>query len=139
MTGVEVLVSGRAPIAADRVTALVAAVLRGERRQGLISVRFVGRDTMRRLHREFKGTSRVTDVLAFALAGPAGRVVGDVYVCPWVAAREARRRRIPVRQEVARYVVHGVLHVLGYDHPDDASRLESPMWRRQERYLEAVG
>lgn len=137
MTVVEVVVSGRSPLAEAQVVDLVQRVLRGERRGGHVSVTFVGRDRMRRMHEEFKGIARVTDVLAFALPGPAGDIVGDVYVCPWVARREARRHRLPVRQELSRYIIHGVLHVLGYDHPDDESRLHSPMWRRQERYLEA--
>lgn len=137
MRAVEVLVSGRSPLRPDRAADLVERVMRGERRGGQISLTFVGRDAMRRMHREYQGVSKVTDVLAFALAGPGDRLVGDIYVCPWVAAREAGRRRLPVREEVSRYVVHGVLHVLGYDHPEDASRLQSPMWRRQERYLEA--
>ena len=43
-----------------------------------------------------------------------------------------------VREELARLVVHGTLHVLGHDHPEDDSRLRSPMWRRQERLLRRV-
>jgi probable rRNA maturation factor len=43
-----------------------------------------------------------------------------------------------VREEIARLVVHGTLHVLGYDHPEDESRTASPMWRRQERLLAAA-
>jgi probable rRNA maturation factor len=65
-------------------------------------------------------------------------VVGDVYVCPWVARREARRRRVPFREELRRYVVHGTLHVLGYDHPNDEARTATPMWQRQERYVKAL-
>jgi probable rRNA maturation factor len=133
---VDVAVAGRAALPPRMVAALVTAVVRGERRRGTVSVTFVGRDRMRALHRAWKGTSRATDVLAFAMAAPGGAVVGDVYVCPWVAAREARRRRIPVRQELARLVVHGTLHAVGWDHPDDEpARARSPMWRRQERYL----
>jgi probable rRNA maturation factor len=64
--------------------------------------------------------------------------VGDVYVCPWVAQREARARGIPARQELLRLVVHGTLHALGHDHPEDERRTTSPMWRRQERYLKAL-
>ncbi|MCU0256602.1 MAG: rRNA maturation RNase YbeY, partial [Vicinamibacterales bacterium] len=60
---------------------------------------------------------------------------GDVYVCRAVAEGEARRRGLPLRQELVRLLVHGTLHVLGWDHPDDDSRLRSPMWRRQERYV----
>jgi probable rRNA maturation factor len=52
-----------------------------------------------------------------------------------VAEREARRRGIALRQELVRLVVHGTLHVLGWDHPDGAVRERSRMWARQERYV----
>ena len=127
----------RVPLPAALVRRVVEAVLRGERRRGLISVTFVGRDAMRRLNAEHKGHDRPTDVLSFAMADAAGRAVGDVYVCAWVAEREARARRIPVREELVRLVVHGTLHALGREHPEDERRTSSPMWRRQERYVEA--
>jgi probable rRNA maturation factor len=93
---------------------------------------------MRLLHRRFKGRPGVTDVLAFALPGLGGALAGDVYICPWQAARQARRLRVPLRQELVRLVVHGVLHVLGWEHPEDDRRVGSPMWRRQERYVAAL-
>ena len=135
---VEVAVAGRSPLPARAAVAVVLRVLAREHRVGFVSLTFVGRDRMRALHRRYKGRSQVTDVLAFVLNGPGGRRVGDVYVCPWVAVREARRRRIPIREELVRLVVHGTLHVLGYEHPDDESRTGSPMWRRQERYVAAL-
>lgn len=125
----------RLPLPAARVRAVVESVLRGERRAAQVSVTFVGRDLMRRLNAEYKGHDRPTDVLAFALPLPDGGLAGDVYVCAWVAAREAARRRLPARQELVRLVVHGTLHVLGWDHPEDDTREGSPMWRRQERYV----
>ncbi len=134
----QVVVRGRGPVPPREVVETVFLVLRRERRRAVISVKFVGRDRMRALHRRYKRASRTADVLAFTLRGPAGVVVGDIYVCAWVARREARARRIPAREEALRYVIHGVLHVLGYDHPDDGSRVGSPMWKRQERYLAAV-
>lgn len=134
----EVVVSGRAPVPAGAAAGAVYEVLRRERRRALVSVTFVGRDRMRALHRRFKGGSRATDVLAFPLRSPGGWVVGDIYVCPWAARREARRRRIPLRREILRDVVHGALHVLGYDHPEDEGRVASVMWRRQERYLRSL-
>jgi probable rRNA maturation factor len=60
---------------------------------------------------------------------------GDVYLCPEVARENARRHGVPVREEVARLVVHGTLHVLGHEHPEDDTRTRSAMWRRQERLL----
>jgi len=117
---------------------VVEAVLKAERREGLISVTFLGRDSMRRMNAAHKGRDRPTDVLSFPLAVPAGRIVGDVYICSWVARREAKVRGIPLREELIRLVVHGTLHALGHDHPDGADRTRSAMWRRQERYVEAL-
>ena len=128
----------RLPLSATLVRRVVEAVLQGERRRALMSITFLGRDAMRRLNAEHKGHDRPTDVLSFAMTDPAGRTLGDVYVCPWVAAREARARRIPLRQELIRLVVHGTLHALGRDHPEDERRTASPMWRRQERYVDAL-
>lgn len=134
----DIVVAGRAPVSRDRVIRAVRVVLRGERRRAMISIAFVGRDRMRDLHRLFKGRNGPTDVLAFALPGPDGRLTGDVYVCPWVASRQARSLRVPVREEILRLVIHGTLHVLGWDHPEDEGRTRSAMWRRQERYVKAV-
>jgi probable rRNA maturation factor len=128
----------RPPLSAPFVRRVVETVLRGERRQALMSVTFLGRDAMRRLNAEHKGHDRPTDVLSFALAEPSGRMVGDVYVCPWVATREARARGIAVRQELIRLVVHGTLHALGREHPEGDGRTSSAMWRRQERYVAAL-
>jgi probable rRNA maturation factor len=133
-----VAVNGRRlPLPAALVRRVVEAVLRGERREALISITFLGRDAMRRLNAEHKGHDRPTDVLSFALADQGGRAVGDVYVCPWVARREARARGVPLREELVRLVVHGTLHALGREHPEGEGRTASPMWRRQERYVEA--
>jgi len=134
-----VAVNGRRlPMPAALVRRVVETVLHGERRRALISITFLGRDAMRRLNARHKGHDRPTDVLSFAMTDPAGAAIGDVYVCPWVAAREARSRGIPLRQELIRLVVHGTLHALGRDHPEDEDRTASSMWRRQERYVDAL-
>jgi probable rRNA maturation factor len=128
-------VSGRRlPLPAGVVRRVVEAVLAGERRRAAISVTFLGRESMRRLNAEHRGHDRPTDVLSFALGGPAGPA-GDVYICRSVAEREARTRGIPLREELIRLVVHGTLHALGRDHPEGPGRTRSAMWRRQERYV----
>ena len=110
---------------------------------------------MSRLNREFLSHTGPTDVIAFALGratSRAGRnrartagwgrqalpVIGDIYICQAVAERNAHKVGIPLREELARLVVHGTLHVLGYEHPAGASRVSSPMWRRQEKILDFV-
>jgi probable rRNA maturation factor len=133
-----VTVQGRSPIAPSLVRRVVRAVLRGERRVARMSVTFLGPERMRRLNLRYKGHDRPTDVLAFALQPPSGPPLGDVYVCARVAAREARARDLPLRQELIRLLVHGTLHTLGHDHPDGPGREHSAMWRRQERYVEAL-
>ena len=95
---------------------------------------------MRRLNRRVTGRRGLTDVLAFALPQPDGTLVGDVYVCPaaarrWVRAQAGRAAAADVVVELLRLAVHGTLHILGYDHPEGASRTRSPMWQKQERYL----
>jgi probable rRNA maturation factor len=135
----EVVVNGRRiPLSRSLVQRVVRAVLRSERRQALISITFLGRDSMRRLNARHKGTDRATDVLAFALQDPTGEAVGDVYICPWVARREAKARGIPLRQELIRLIVHGTLHALGREHPEGPGRTRSAMWQRQEKLVEAL-
>ena len=131
--------SGRAtPLSRAAVRRIVLAVLRGERRAALMSITFMGRDAMRRLNAEHRGHDRPTDVLAFSLPQPGLLPMGDVYVCSWVAARQARVHGVSVREELVRLIVHGTLHALGRDHPEGPGRTRSAMWRRQERYVEAL-
>lgn len=129
--------------AAPQVTALptqtvreaVMEVLIGEDvRVANVSVTFLSGQRMRALNRRALGRDRATDVIAFGLPHP-GRVVGDVYICPSLAQRSARQMGISEREEVLRLVVHGTLHVLGYEHSEGVERTVSTMWRLQERYL----
>jgi len=134
-----VKVAGRhAALSRAGVIRAAETVLAAERREAQLSISFLGRDAMRRLNRRWTGRDAVTDVLAFPLPLPDGSLAGDIYICPWVATREAQARGLPARQELIRLVVHGVLHVLGYDHPEDQKRVKSPMWKRQERLVRRV-
>ncbi len=117
----------------DAVRRVVRMVLRAEGvRNARVSVALVSDAAIAGVNAAYLGRRRPTDVIAFALADPRGGVMGDIYIAPAVARRSAARYGVPVREEVTRLVVHGVLHVLGYDHPGGDSRVESPMWLRQE-------
>ncbi len=89
---------------------------------------------MRALNRRALGRDRVTDVIAFAMIH-AGRGAADIYVCPAKARAAGRLWGIPLREELVRLIVHGLLHALGHDHPEGAGRTASRMWLRQERYV----
>jgi probable rRNA maturation factor len=74
---------------------------------------------MRRLHQRYLGARRTTDVLAFDLAGPGPAApLGEVIVSADQAARQAARLRIPLGLELDLLLVHGILHLVGYDDHD---------------------
>jgi probable rRNA maturation factor len=132
----------RVPISRSRVATLAEGVLRRERvRDALLSIAFVTDRRIAALNREHLGHTGPTDVISFGFAPvDSGRVVvGDVYIAPGVARRNAREHGGSIREELMRLVVHGVLHVVGHDHPDGETRYVSPMWRRQERLLRSLG
>jgi len=97
-----------------------------------LSVSFVTVEEMADLHRTYLAEEGPTDVLSFPLdeTGEDGvRVLGDVVIAPAVAA--ANRPDDP-SSELRLLLVHGILHLLGHDHEDEADRAE--MWAKQERY-----
>jgi len=126
----------RSPLSRAAAAALARRVLRAEGvRDAVLSLTFVGRRRIRSLNRRYLGRDRETDVIAFALPGAPGPLVGDVYCSPDAAARAARRFGVSAREELRRLVVHGVLHVLGLDHPEGPGRTRGAMWARQEQLL----
>jgi probable rRNA maturation factor len=138
-TAVGVSVDGvRVPISRARVAEIARAVLRAERvRDAMLSISFVSNSTIRSLNRKHLGRTGTTDVIAFSFrrAGRGAPVVGDVYIAPDVARASARANAVTVREELVRLVVHGTLHVLGYDHPETEARTRSSMWSKQERLV----
>lgn len=124
-----------------RVKAATLATLKAERvKDAMVSITFVGPAAISELNRRYLGHRGATDVISFGLDRPGkhGAVIGDIYICPQVARENAKRGGVSMGEEMLRLVVHGVLHVLGHDHPSGASRTASPMWRRQERILARV-
>jgi probable rRNA maturation factor len=120
-----------------RLSALVQRTLAAERApEGELDVAFVGDRTMRRINRDYRSIDRTTDVLSFSYLDEshAGGVLGEIFVSSAVARSQAREAGCPVGEEVARLVVHGLLHVLGYDH--DTAPARRRMFARQERYLD---
>jgi probable rRNA maturation factor len=134
----------RIPLASVRVKDIASAVLRAEgASDALVSITFVSARAIARLNKRHLGHSGPTDVISFALGAGNQRssaypVVGDIYIAPEVARANAVRFGRGVREELARLVVHGTLHVVGHDHPDGSDRTASPMWRVQERLLKSA-
>ncbi len=103
-----------------------------------LSLTLLDDDAIRTLNRDWLGRDRPTDVIAFALGAGDAEPLGDVYIGVERAVEQAREAGVPVREELVRLVVHGTLHVLGYDHDEGAERMAGEMWRRQEALVERI-
>lgn len=103
----------------------------------MISVSFVGTKAISKLNESYLRHAGPTDVISFGMGRSARGLpaIGDIYVCPYIARRNAKRHGVALAEELARLVVHGTLHVAGHEHPDGESRTKSDMWKRQERIL----
>lgn len=151
MNVVEVVNMTRTRVDEQLVARLVARVLEEEGvRDAEASVSFVGEARIRALNREHRGKDEVTDVLSFPLeewdedeetpevaaslaAGPP-LLLGDIVVCARRALEQAAGDDLPPSFEFAVLLVHGALHLLGYDHETDAGE----MALRQAEVLELV-
>ena len=130
----------RSPLGRARIADVARVALRAERvRHALVSITLLSPRAIAAMNRQHLDHAGPTDVISFGFArvNETDPVVGDIYIAPEIAAANARAAGISAREEMARLVVHGVLHVLGHDHPDEA-REESAMWKRQERHLRAA-
>jgi rRNA maturation RNase YbeY len=106
------------------------------RGRGEVSLRLLAARPMRALNKAALGHDYTTDVLAFDHGDtPQGRLL-EIVICPAFAQGEARKRGIPLEQELARYAVHGALHLKGHDDHDAAG--QAKMWRAQERVLKRL-
>ncbi|MCX8037615.1 MAG: rRNA maturation RNase YbeY [Candidatus Sumerlaeia bacterium] len=122
---------------------VVACVLDGERIQAAeVGILFVDTPAIQALNRQHRGADRPTDVIAFGLSNrrerrKPGVLLGDVVIAVPVAHRQARELAHPIEAEIALLLVHGVLHLLDYDHaaPHDARRMKA----KERRYLKACG
>lgn len=105
-----------------------------------VGVRFVSRRTMVRFNHAYRGKREPTDVLSFPYDPPPRSqeiaedrdYLGDVVVCSDVVFADSASRRVPLEQYLIRVVAHGILHLLGYDHENEA---DAAKMRRLENQL----
>jgi probable rRNA maturation factor len=101
-----------------------------------LSIALVSDATIEELNGRYLDRDGPTDVISFPLQQPGALLVGDVYIGAEQARRQADEAGVPLREELLRLVIHGTLHVLGWEHPEEAEeRQDSPMYRRQEELL----
>ena len=86
-----------------------------------LSLNLVGEGKIRSLNKKYRGKNKVTDVLSFGMdyktSGKCDIIsLGDIFICLPFAKKQARKEGIELKKELSRLVVHGFLHLLGYDH-----------------------
>lgn len=122
-------------------TAVRTVVRRLYGKKGIVAVHFIGQNRMRRLNVAHRGVKRATDVLSFpgsAFGGEQfkGNDLGDIFLCPSFIYLQAGRFDVSYTEECVRMLIHGILHILGYDHmkKKDARR----MFALQEKFLHEI-
>jgi probable rRNA maturation factor len=101
-----------------------------------LGILFVGDQRMRGLNRRYRGKDRTTDVLAFAMRGvphTSSHLLGDVVIAVPTAARQAKQGHRSLDEELTVLLVHGILHLCGYDH--ERSETEARRMHRRERMI----
>ena len=105
-------------------------------RDACVTLRIVGKAEAQALNRNFRGKNRATNVLSFVMREPPP-LEGDLALCAPVIAREAQAQGKSLAAHYAHLVVHGVLHLQGYDH--DTGRAARAMEQREARILNRLG
>ena len=120
-----------------RLEEAVRRTLDDDGRSCELSVTLVGDEEIIDLNQKYLRRDAATDVIAFSL-GSEEAPLGDVYVGVDQARRQAEEHGVGLDEELVRLAVHGVLHVLGHDHPEGPERVTSPMFGIQERLVTEV-
>lgn len=127
------------PIDRGKVREIARAVLAGEAIADYeISLAFVDNTTIHRLNKQYLDHDEPTDVLSFPYsAGNAKKLEGELVIGVEVAKEQADERGHDVQAELGLYVIHGLLHLCGYD--DKTRADEKAMREREKHYLKATG
>lgn len=119
---------------------IILSVLREQKQKGSASLHLIGEKKMKNLNWRWRREKRVTDVLSFSAkegmstsAAKKEDDLGDIFVCLPQIKRQARELRLPYQEELKRMVIHGLLHLLGYNHKK--GKEAKKMFSRQEKLV----
>src|SRR5262249_51567368 len=120
-----ILKKGITGLRQNKLADFVAAACKAARLRGTVTVMVTDNREIRKLNRRFKGTNRATDVLSFPPCSFVRGFAGDIAVSADFAAKNARLLGHSVGNEVRILVLHGLLHLAGYDHETDNGEMAS--------------
>jgi probable rRNA maturation factor len=114
-------------------------VLAGEKKECIqLSVSLVGPSEIKKLNKKYRNIDRPTDVLSFAYKDSLGRSPmsesGEIVICPAIVKENAKKYGEDFKKEFRKVFIHGILHILGYDHEKD-EKTAAKMLKKQEYYL----
>jgi|ETNmetMinimDraft_2_1059921.scaffolds.fasta_scaffold45971_2 probable rRNA maturation factor len=129
----------------NAIKQLVEKVLQGENKQEIeLSIAFIGQGRMRKLNKKYRGKNRVTDVLSFSgqkigkqkFVTPLEKTegLGEIVICLRELKKTSQREATSFEKELFFCLIHGVLHLLGYDHEKDEESKQK-MEKKQQTYL----
>ncbi len=120
------------PVSEQQLSEWVDATLQAHKPKAALTIRFVEPDEITHLNHTYRKKNKPTNVLAFPSNLPEDVILpcpllGDVVVCPAVLETESEQLSTPLVSHWAHIIIHGVLHLLGYDHidPKDAAQMEA--------------
>ncbi len=129
----------------DLIKQIVEFVLKKEKVDNpILNIIFVDNQTIHKMNREYRNMDRETDVISFALEDDKSvcnasnyRILGDIYISIDQAKKQAKAYHHSLKRELSFLAVHGVYHLLGYDHRNPEE--EKIMFKKQEEALNAFG
>ena len=107
-------------------------ILKGENtKEAGLSVVLVSSGRIKKLNKKYRGKNKITDVLAF------GEGLNEIVICPSEVKKNAKKYNIAFKKELARVLIHGILHLSGYEH-EVSEKKAREMERKQEFYLSQI-
>jgi len=116
----------------EKILKTVKKILKDKKRDGEISITFVDNKTIRKLNKRYRGKDLPTDVLSFELNN-SEFIIGDIYISEEIARIQAKDNGYSLFDEIFLLVIHGVLHLLGYDH--NTMKESRKMRKEEEKYM----
>jgi probable rRNA maturation factor len=118
---------------------IVFKVLEKNKKKGNISVHIVGDKKIKDINKNYRAKDKITDVISFALEEGESipnleeKDFGDIFICLPQIIRQAKENNILAREEMIRMLVHGILHILGFDHMKESDAKK--MFSLQEKFV----
>jgi len=107
-------------------------ILKGEKKEKKdLSVALVGPAQIKQLNKRYRRKDKTTDILSFA---GEGSFLGEIVICPQQVRKNAQKYKVSFKKELTQVLIHGILHLLGYDH-ERSQKEAKKMEKRQQYYL----